>query len=380
MAVHFVYRCHYAGPAGKHVAHFPDDSVLAWFQNHWAHLADPNFADERLEALLGFRVYGLASLFEAAAEHQLPPPSSQARLVQYLNRYLYVEGAVECKPHLIQALTDDDEISLAYFFFDDHFLARHADRAAFLLHEGWQLPGGAGGPGFVPQTKTQPVRLGGKGEGTVYAVLLSVYASDHMDDMTSYRFEKMRLGDLARGLAAGRPDDRWPFELVALRAQLFAPLQGCVAAEEAFLAELRQAGPDETPWRIYSDFLIDLGQPPAGQTVLRRALERLTLYAPRGLHDEIPHEALRGDIGPARAAIDAYAAGSKRRDHDPALSRVHAEEHLAQLCLHADRQEWHQWYFFDDLWASAHPALAEALLVYGRRWDVLSSPRTRPPG
>jgi hypothetical protein len=32
----------------------------------------------------------------------------------------------------------------------------------------------------------------------------------------------------------------------------------------------------------------------------------------------------------------------------------------------------HQWILFDDVWASAHADLANALLRFARRWDVLS--------
>src|SRR5687768_9741294 len=35
MPVHFVYRSPYEGPTGKFVKHFPDDTVLAWFQRQW---------------------------------------------------------------------------------------------------------------------------------------------------------------------------------------------------------------------------------------------------------------------------------------------------------------------------------------------------------
>jgi hypothetical protein len=91
---------------------------------------------------------------------------------------------------------------------------------------------------------------------------------------------------------------------------------------------------------------------------------------------------LEPNVETARANIDRLAKSFQRQDHDPKKSRVHVEEHLAQLCLHADKayshDEWHQWYFFDDLWAGAHPTIAEALLRYGKRWDVLSSPSSQP--
>ncbi len=48
---------------------------------------------------------------------------------------------------------------------------------------------------------------------------------------------------------------------------------------------------------------------------------------------------------------------------------------MAVFCLHVARWDkedlYHQWYFFDDLWAAAHPDLANALLRYASRWDVL---------
>ena len=37
-----------------------------------------------------------------------------------------------------------------------------------------------------------------------------------------------------------------------------------------------------------------------------------------------------------------------------------------------DRDLYHRWIFFDDLWAAAHPELAKAILTYAGRWDVLS--------
>jgi uncharacterized protein (TIGR02996 family) len=383
MAVHFVYRCHYRGPSGKHVAHFPDGSVLAWFQNHWAHLADSGQADNRLEELLGCDVYGFSSLFEKAAEQNLTPPASYDQLDEYLQNYLYVEEMVWCRPHVIQALTDDDDIMMAYFFFDDHFLARHLDRAAYLLTEGWQLPGGAGTGGFVPKTKTERLDLGGKGEGTTYAALMSVFASDHLDYMSpSYRIPGMRLPEFARHLVRATPNDNWPRELLLLRPWSLSSPPGASPTEEAFLMDLRQQKGDFTPWLVYSDWLIDQGQPCADLTLLKRAFQGVARWAPRAVIYKVDRSVLLDpDVEVARAAIEASASRLLLHAYDPKLSCIHVEEHLAQLCLHAShrpvRDEWHQWYFFDDLWASAHPTIAESLLTFDLRWDALSAPRSK---
>jgi uncharacterized protein (TIGR02996 family) len=377
MAVHFVYRCHYCGPSGKHVAHFPDDSVLAWFQNHWAHLAEN--PDDHLAALLGCHVYGFETLFE----HGLPPPASYKQLDEYLQEYLYVEEMVSCRPHLIQALTDDDDIMLAYFFFDDHFLARHSDRAAYLLTEGWQLPGGAGPGGFKPKTKTVRLPLGGKGEGTTYAVLMSVFASDHLDYQSpSFRIPGMRLPELARHLVHAAPDEStWPRELLMLRPWFLPSPPGVSPTEEAFLDDLRRQPGDFTPWMVYSDWLIDQGQLCADLTLLQRAFQGMARFAPRAIAYKVDQSVLLDrDPETVRAAIESSADKLKLHASHPERSCIHVEEHLAQLCLHADHHpdEWHQWYFFDDLWASAHPALADSLLLYDLRWDALSPPGSRP--
>ncbi len=134
---------------------------------------------------------------------------------------------------------------------------------------------------------------------------------------------------------------------------------------------------------VYSDWLLDQGQLCADLMLLRRALQGVSQYAPRALDYNLDRSVWRiADVEAARATIESQAAAKKLHAYDPSLSCIHVEEHLAQLCLHAahqrTRDEWHQWYFFDDLWASAHSEIAEALLLFDQRWDALSAPRSRP--
>jgi len=56
-------------------------------------------------------------------------------------------------------------------------------------------------------------------------------------------------------------------------------------------------------------------------------------------------------------------------------SLIQVDDHLAQACLDVswtDDPYFSQWLVFDDLWASAHPDLANAILRFAARWDVLS--------
>ena len=88
---------------------------------------------------------------------------------------------------------------------------------------------------------------------------------------------------------------------------------------------------------------------------------------------------LEPGIEDSRARIAERLRTFGDRGERPKGSQVHVEDHLAQLCLHDRGWAWHQWYLFDDLWAGAHADIANSLLNYGRRWDVLSSPRSATP-
>jgi uncharacterized protein (TIGR02996 family) len=379
MSVYFVYRSHYDGPALKRVVRFEDASVLAWFQNRWQEFPNDNAADKWVTQEMRGPVYGFDSLFAAIGEEGLPVPRSASELRGELEEHLYVEGELLFTPHCIQVLTDDDELEMAYYFFDDHFLAKHADRAAFLLNDGWRLPGGEGDGAFRASVKTTEILPAGKDAGKTYCVFLAYYDSGNLIDIESgWHFRGVRLPDLCRHLATATPPLEWPFELKLLRSQLFLEPKKAVKQEQAFLRGLQENPQDEATWQAYSDWLEERGQPHAGPLLLRRAFEGAARYpfAPM-LNTMDLRSSGQGPVAAARQEIDKLVKQLKGSPtHNPALSLTAVEEHVAQLCVHTDRwgkdDLYHQWIFFDDLWASAQPALARAILRHASRWDVLS--------
>jgi uncharacterized protein (TIGR02996 family) len=353
MTVFFAYRSHYEGPTGIRVRRFhQQDAVLDWFRAHWQAIADPDEADERADELLGMSVYGFSSLFTAIAETSLPPPRTYGDLAELLEEHLYVEGEVLCSPHVVQALTDDDEIELAYYVFDDNFVAKHPGRTALLLQDDWKLPGDIGPGGFRPKEPT--TRVGkGKGDGATYLVFHDCWDSGNLDALEGgYRIDGVRLPQLAQYLAAHEPPDRgccFHYDMPALRLELFPKSKKARAAEDPFLFALRDNPNDEATRLIFADWLADRGQGSPGSYFLRRAL-----------------------AGVCRRPL----AGYETLGHNAKKSLIQVDEHLAQLCRHVGRADkkdlYHRWIFFDDLWASAHPDLANSLLRYARRWDCLS--------
>jgi hypothetical protein len=344
MSVYFVYRSHYEGPSGKHVRVLGGDSVLGWFQAAWEKAKQAEDTSEWLKAEPGCDVYGLASIFEAARDESLPPPKTDRKLRSYLEGHLYVEGEMLHEPHAIQVLTDD-EIELAYFFFDDHYLRDDPGRAAYLRHEDWRLPSTNGEVSFRPSIDTKEVRPVGIGEGVTYLAFLAFYDSGGLTDLDAWggpcRIEGVRVPRLCRHLEDAAPAEDWPMEWLLLRSQLRTdePEGQQLASALGRVAHLPVLRIGEG----------NLGDPPSGESV-----EQARVRVERGMGS------LKGVL-----------------DHDPSKSLVGTSDQLAQLCLHAGdffgKDAYHRWIIFDDLWAGEHPDLAEGILRCAKRWDVLTS-------
>jgi uncharacterized protein (TIGR02996 family) len=348
VAVHFVYRCHYGNPSEKWVRHFDADTVLDWFRSIWTPIPNserPPYLDhEHAKKLLGRDVYSFGRLFSMIHEEGWPPPKSMKQLVGHLEEALYV-NEIKSGPHHVEVYTDDDELEMVIHIFDDHHAAKYPARTAFLLHEDWQLPDGSGGT-FTTKEKTHPLVRNPKGKGTTYFALLAFYASDNIDGLSgAFRFDGVRLPDLPRLILSTEPDEKkWPSELIGIREELLGGKK-LPKNEKAFLAKLREEPRDEATWGAFSDWLQEHDKPRAGPYLLERAM---------------------------RAAEPGYHRDDRMKRHD----LYHVGEHVAQACKHVGTErdklkDYHQWIFFDDVWASAHPDLANGILRFAARWDQL---------
>lgn len=352
MGVYFALRTHYDYPTGKYLRYFPeDDSVLEWFQRHWQGRSDEDSAKPGYGyEILGCSVYGFDSLFEAIAEHELTPPKTMRQLSALLNEHLYVEGEILTSANALQVLTDDDELELAYYFFDDHFIVKHPEKAAYLLHDNWELPSSTEAvssrlPSLPIGVKTLP--NSGKGAGAVYTIFLSFYDSSNLSDLDgTYRIPGIRLTDLMNYLRGCVPNEDWVVDLQLLRALTAVP-QGAEKKE-------------------LQDVLTEASTIPVPS--VSETLYKLKFGKGSPAED-------RAKMVKALAKIDTDYA--RKFGKEPLLQM---DEHIAQLSFHTstwytasgDVSLYYRWILFDDVWFRAHPALGHSILRFGTRWDVLT--------
>lgn len=354
MAVYFVYRCHHDAPSEKHLRTFPQyDTVLQWAQGVFRQFTDRKEAFAYAAELLGgLDVYSFGSMFAVDDDHpERSHPETMDDVSDWFSR-MYDQGQAN-GPHHVQLLTDDDEMEMAVYVFDDHFVRANPGKADFLLLPSWELPGGAADGPALEWPNAQVIEPDGTGEGFVYALALYADSSSNLEDLNSPTCVRgVRLPDLARYVLLHPEPDEMCSGFLELCQALYAVLQHPEGEDAGFLKAIRDNPAELTNWGAYSDWLNDSGLPVAGIHLIDRAL--------------------RADCFDGRA----------NRRHELDLSKT--TDHMAQVCRHEGRwpdepklwftphDTFAQFAFFDDRWCAAHPALARALLTFASRWDVLT--------
>lgn len=377
MSVYFVYRSFDHGPTGKFLKRFDDKTVLAWFQRNWDDLAieDREQSDELLQEAVGCEGWFLWNPFHFAFENGVSRPSTGKALLELLGQ-CFDDEALRGSPHCLQMFTEEDGEGGALYFFDDHFLNRSGGLAAYLLHEDWRLPSGIGDGKFTATEPTIDLQPGGTGAGTTYFVPLERNSKYPLDDVApAYRINGIRLPELAQHLCPFRltSNDAYgaPRRLQQLPALLLGDVKLVNPTEATFLKAV-QANPSEsTHWSAWADWRQEQELEPPGIELLRRSFERFARF-PGNLQDDLP---LAGDLTKCRGRLREMEKEHRDKLRTKLHSLIHVENHMAQMCVdgsHSDEPYFGQWVFFDDLWASAHPDLANAILRFSARWDVLT--------
>jgi uncharacterized protein (TIGR02996 family) len=235
-------------------------------------------------------------------------------------------------------LTDDDETSLAMYWFTDAFAKARPERVAYLLREDWHLPEAVGPGGFKakPGVNLLLPRLRAK---------KAMYVVEHTWDTTSAlewlsggeKLPGLRLPDLVPWLLRRSAEEMEGLGngqiLLTIREELDTILSAGEGIEAGFRAALKEQPADAATWSAYTDWLADQDRPRAELHLLDLALRA------RGVKGRLLQVA----------------------PHCAARMLAHDEE----------GKEFDQLFLFDDVWASGNVDLANAILDYHGRFNVL---------
>ncbi len=332
--VFLIYRHPQAGPLGKRTATLVGTSVLDWFQRAWekakaAPSVDGETDDAWLVAELGGEISGLASLFQAVREHDLPAPATIDALFDVLDDHLSIERAFWLDEDALRIDDDDDEVQHATILVGRAYAEANPDRFAFALHEDWKLPDTSARGAFEVPDDVVRLRLPqGAGDGVTHLCFVTFYDSESFANPPPILVPGTRLDGLAARFRELTQTDGWPFELLLLRGLLGGKASDAGAIEPA----LRDAT------------TLDL----------------------MSLGGESSKPAWRD-----AKASKARASFMKSRADEPADAQIFAGAHVVQLSVTVSETYFHQWVLFDDLWAAANPDLASSLLRWTHRWDVV---------
>lgn len=370
MSVHFVYRTPYDQPFGKYYCRFDHDDVLSWFLDLLERVRKCATADEANESIINFlgaNVYGFWMLTERLFDEgkKLTAPKDFGQLVEFIRRHLYVNEVKSDAPHLLQVLTDDDELDLAWYAFDDEFAARHPERAAFLLYDDFPLPANA-----LPEGKDieifPGIRTFDAGTGRRHSIcgaFSNQWSGGNLSLLgANFEFEKVRtnsgawcitgirLAELPEFLSRLTPQRGMPAELLLLRA--FATKNGQLQSTQEMLEELK-------------------GFPFQHLMIMQNE----EVFAAESLLAADTADARKALTKGLDRALEMIRSGhASEWKSDPASSHLFFQPHRVEVSFHSDTwgtlHLYDHWVLFDDAWAGAHPDLAQSLLNYALNWYI----------
>ncbi|MFD0714755.1 hypothetical protein [Paenibacillus sp. GCM10027626] len=284
------------------------------------------------ELYFGVSIYGSYGWIEAVCEGL--ELNTLADLQASLEEHWYTDEVI-AEAGFMQIYTDDDEIDMVWYLFDEHYAAKHPERTILYTEYGDRLPLQADEKpdaegSFKYEGQQIDIAPAGDGEGRLYMVMVATYDSGVLCDLPGYgQIDGIRLPELENWLRGSQPaSEEWEYDAPIRYLSLIAK-----ALPEADLGAILQAFAFKP--------LSDLSQSISIDDLLQKDWSEIQTLPTRNNTDN--------------TAI--YTGG-----------------HIAEIQINASSFDHDQYYdyciLFDDIWANAHPVLAENLLRFGTGYEL----------
>lgn len=316
--IYIAYRTGYKANY-RQMASFQAESILDWFQQHWQTLQSDKYKD-----LLGFDIYGLP-LYQVKENEEIAKPQNMDELSDSIQRLVYC-NELHADEHCLQVLTDDDEIELAWYVFDETYKQQNMDKLAVWFTKG-DLP--SLGELSVASTQSKQIdiadlprlSLANDADKATYLVASPIYDGANLEDTCAVKLEGVRLPELIAKLVEIEEfeDD----EIYTATSTL------------EYLQTIAKAINSNDITKIIAVF----NQYPATEV------------------DEISIETFE--------ELKEQSLGN-----EPEKSLLNINEHLIELGINSMGAYYNYYVMFDDLWVADNEQLATSLLHFGKGWQV----------
>jgi hypothetical protein len=188
MKIYFAFRSGYEKTT-RHTKVFEANSVLDWFQSNWDTFQGEYMCEKEV---LGVHVYGFPIEDDDLDYGQkIPAPKSLSKLKADIETFIY-SNEVKVHANCVQILTDDDEIELSWYVFDEIYAEKHPEKIAIWTQE--YLPQTYGSVGKLLGNKCIEIVPKGNGKGCIYYGSSSCYDSGNLDGLEGlYKINNVRV-------------------------------------------------------------------------------------------------------------------------------------------------------------------------------------------
>lgn len=327
MKVYFAFRSGYERTT-RYTKVFEAKSVLDWFQSNWDMFQGEYLCEKEI---LGVHVYGFPiEDSDLDSGQKIPAPKSLTKLKLDIETYIY-SNEVKVNTNCVQICTDDDEIELSWYVFDEIYAEKFPEKVAIWTQE--YLPQTYGNVGKLLANRCIEIVPKGNGKGCIYYGSASCYDSGNIDSLEGlYKINNVRLDTFLNYLRNSQirvknedDGDMGLYELSFIK----------------FVAQ-------QLPNANFNDILEYLGKVPMTE-----------------FNEDIDFDNFE------KYTLNDILAIEKSEDSLPDSSFIRISEHMCEWNTATYDNEFHNYFvLFDDLWVEKNEIYAKNLARFTKTWEL----------
>ena len=314
MAIYLAYRTPYKSK-NRFLKKFNYDSIIDFFQDNWDTLFNKTIKDHK--DLFGIWIYGF-TIHHTKPQKKINKPENFQELIKILTTEIYANtiiGNQEC----IQIFTDDDELELAWYLFTEKYKKDNIESLQIWFEK--TLPLDSSNEGEKLQQETKIIEPKGERDGSTYFISCWTRDNTNLEDLEGvYEIQGIRMPDLAN-----------------------------------FLRKKQKIYIQNQSWNPGFDDLQYFQK--IAKELTNSTLKEIVEFAVKYPLDEL--------LPDNNSRLKIQEIKNLKLYNKPEKSIINLGEHLCELSIDLENNEFKYIVLFDDLWIKKHKTLAKSISNFG---------------